>query len=203
MEEKSKCMCLDSEFKAEVVLATYGYIVNNPKLSGLKQPVILLMTFIHHEFWNGLFFIHEASPVLTRTGWSPSKVTLPLTCGTSVLAGLSLSWHMSDPPGPPHVVGPLTTRRCLGSHTSQAVAGFQETGSESCQSPKTWIQKLLHLHCGHIQVIKRVMESNQIQGEGHRLPTYQWEECQRICGHLPQSALWSQTSHFLSIYKIC
>lgn len=85
------------------------------------------------------------------------------------------------------------------------VSGCPETGSESCESPKTWIQKLLQLHFGHIQLIKSVTESNQIQGEGHRLPTYQWEECQRTCAifNLPQSALWSQITYILSTCKMC
>lgn len=30
------------------------------------------------------------------------------------------------------------------------VSGCPETGSESCESPKTWIQKLLQRHFGHI-----------------------------------------------------
>lgn len=39
MNGESKCFGLNSEFKIEVVLVTYGCVINYPKLSDLKQPV--------------------------------------------------------------------------------------------------------------------------------------------------------------------
>lgn len=109
------------------------------------------------------------------------------------LASLSphITFHF---PGPPHVVGLLTAWWYQDSHTSQVEAGFQETGSESCQSPKLGFRNCCDFTLAIFSWSKELQNPIRFKEKDTKSPFINGKNFKELVAifKLQQSAPWSQ-----------